>query len=377
MRGVAVRPVRNGAQQGLAAQLRRLQREVDWLRCELARRHGPQAGTHRIPRASGDAAERGDAGAGAALGAAEADHGGSEPGLKGQQPTPEHSAVQGILSLQQQRAQAGGEGPEAGTAARERLGRAAAGASSTGRHSATAFADGASEQRAVGGPGEASQRGAPAAAARAAPAASTVQPAAPVSSPAGPGAAGYLAPGAGPLPGLGLQSGSGSVQLVGELVGGGPEDPLSAGVGLAPADARPPPAAPQTLRFRRCPPPRAAGRAAAHAHPQKAMRNAWATPAAAAALPARAHDGAAGVSDERAASSGAPLQRPAVPEMGSPEAPLPSSWQEQMQVGLAEHSQPQEGQWSVPEHMSSAAALDRDAAFEAFQQASTRKDTVA
>lgn len=373
MRGVAVRPVRNGAQQGLAAQVKRLQREVAWLRGELARRDGPQAGPHRVYRASADIVEGRDAGAGTASGAAGPDHPGSEP--ESQQPAPERSSMQGEMPLQQQGAHEGGEGPKAGAVAREPFGRAAAGTSSTVKYPAAALADGASQQHARGGSRGASQRGAPAAAARALPAAKTMQPAAPVSSPARPGAAGHMAPGSGPLPGSGSLSGSGPVHLVGELVGGGPEDPLTAGVGLAPADARPPSGAPETLRFRRCPPLRGAGRAATYVHTQKAVQNTWAAPAAAAALPMRAHDAAAGVAAERAASSGAQPQGPAAPKWGSPEALLTSSWQERMQAGPAMTSQPQEWQWSVPEQRSSAADLDRDAAFEAFQQVSVREDT--
>ena len=201
MRGVAVRPVRNGAQQGLAAQVRRLQREVDWLRRELARCGGAQAGPHRVARVSGDAADGEDAGAGAALVAAGPNHGGSAPSLQAQQHARERSSMQGVALVQQQRAHAGGQNPKAGAAARERLEGTAASGSSSGRHPAGALADGAPQQHAAGGPGDASQTGAPAAAARAAPSASAAQPAAPVSSPARPGAAGHAAPGPGLLPG--------------------------------------------------------------------------------------------------------------------------------------------------------------------------------
>ena len=376
MRGVAVRPVPNGAQQGLAAQVRRLQREVDWLRRELALREGPQAVHHRVSGVPGVAAEGGGAGAGAASGAAGAEPGGSEPGPKPLQPAPEHSSAQGVVLLQQQRAQAGGDGPEAGAAALEPLGRFAAGASSTGRQAPAVVTGAALAHHAAGAPGEASQEQAHAVVAKAVPAASMAQPATPVSSFAGSAAAHHPMPGPGLPPHSGMHTGLGSVQLVGELMGGGSDDPLIAGIGLAPADARPPPEVPQTLRFRRHPAPRAAGTAAAHVLTHKAARSAWATPAAAAASPAQAHDGVAGLPG-RVASRGPLLQQPAVPEASSAEALLSSSWQERMQAGHATIPQSQEWQRVVPGHGSNAAALDRDTAFEAFQQASMRKDDIA
>ena len=172
----------------------------------------------------------------------------------------------------------------------------------------------------------------------------------------GGGALAGTAPGTGLGPGMvpGSRSGSEPVILVGELVGGGCDDPRAAGVGLAPADARPP-----TLDTK---PSATAGGAAWHAAKGGRAHATWRPPVHRTAVrQAGTHE------NKNLGHAGRALAPAALPQglAGGAPGALALVLGERTPAQVAPQFEAAEG----PAAAGPAGTADRDAAFEVYRQA--------
>lgn len=164
-------------------------------------------------------------------------------------------------------------------------------------------------------------------------------------------------PGTGPGPGMvsGSRSGFEPVELVGELVGGGCDDPRAAGVGLAPADARPP-----TLDTK---PSATAGGAAWHAAKGGRAHATWRPPVHRAAVRQ------AGTHENKnlghAGRAPAPATLPQAFAGGAPGEPALVLGERTPAQVPRQHFETAEG----PAAAGRAGTVDRDAAFGVYRQA--------